>query len=249
MPNSIDELKCNKIEYPCIIKPAVMYTFYKKTRKKVYKCHNENELIDNYKKAIEVIPADEIIVQEIIPGDSENQYSTCFLYDGNSSLVSIAAKRKRQHPIEFGNATTFAETVHNPIIINQAKKILNKIGFRGLCEVEFKYDSRDGKYKFLEINPRTWKWHYISKASGSPFLMGLYNFLYFGKEVIKNKWPIVRWQHISTDYAIQFQYFLRNKKLINRDSGHPDIFAVFSLEDIKPFLFELIYLPIFLLKR
>lgn len=249
MPNSIKEIEDIEIIYPCIIKPAVMYKFYRIFKKKVLKCHNKSELINNYKKAIEIIPSNEIIIQEIIPGDSENQYSACFLYNGDESLVSLVARRKRQHPIDFGNATTFAETVYNDIIIEQAKKILNKVGYKGLCEVEFKHDSRDGKYKFLEINPRTWKWHYIAKASKSPFLMGLYNYIYWEKKMNKNNWPLVCWQHVLTDFAVKLQLLGKKNKKIVKNSRKPNIYAVFSFEDIKPYIFELVYLPILLIKR
>ena len=111
MPDSLEELSASEIRYPCIIKPAVMHTFYSKTKKKVFVCNNFEELKLNYAKALELIPKDEVIVQDIIPGSSEHQYSACFMFDGSKSLVRLCARRARQHPPDFGNATTYAETV------------------------------------------------------------------------------------------------------------------------------------------
>ena len=38
--------------------------------------------------------------------------------------------------------------------------------FRGICEVEFIRDPRDGVFKFLEVNPRIWGWHSIALRAG-----------------------------------------------------------------------------------
>jgi predicted ATP-grasp superfamily ATP-dependent carboligase len=46
---------------------------------------------------------------------------------------------------------------------------VESIGFDGMVEVEFKFDPRDGKYKILDVNPRPWAWHRLSKAAGADF--------------------------------------------------------------------------------
>src|SRR4030042_3425390 len=56
--------------FPCIIKPAVMYSFYSATKKKVLICKKKNELLENYKQVTKIIPSGEILIQEIIPGNS-----------------------------------------------------------------------------------------------------------------------------------------------------------------------------------
>ena len=42
--------------------------------------------------------------------------------------------------------------------------LLKRIGYYGCSELEFKYDIRDGKYKFMELNSRLWKWHSLATA-------------------------------------------------------------------------------------
>ena len=248
-PKNIAELENTAIKYPCIIKPAVMYKFYSKLKKKVLKCNNKTELIKNHERAQEAIPSDEIIVQEIIPGDSENQYSACFLYDGDKPLVSLAARRKRQHPIDFGNATTFAETVFDYKLIEISKILLNKINYYGLCEVEFKYDNRDGKYKLLEINPRSWKWHYIAKATSTDFLLNLYKQTYDITCNINNSWNEAIWSHLITDIFVRVVMICKGrrigKSLINKNI----VYAVFDKNDLKPFIYEKIYFPYLLISR
>ncbi len=118
-PNTVEEIKeiASKINYPCIIKPAIMLDFYKYFKKKVFICNNSNELERNYQQALEAVKPKEIIIQEIIPGNSEHQYSVGIFFDKDKSYNYIVGRRKRQHTINFGNATTFADSVDIPILV------------------------------------------------------------------------------------------------------------------------------------
>jgi D-aspartate ligase len=234
--------------FPCIIKPAVMHNFYSQTKKKVFVCKNREELTSNYKKAISIIPANEIIVQDIIPGPSRNQFSACFLFLNGESYVSLTACRMRQHPIDFGNATTYAETVDLPILKEYAKKILKAANYNGLCEVEFKKDENDGEYKFLEVNTRTWKWHAIAEKTETPFLESYYNYLTGEKIESINHQSFASFRHILTDVPIQIKMVLKGYNYAFR-LKRPKVRAVLDWKDIKPFIFEKFYLLHFLLHR
>ena len=242
-----DALECvRKIGYPLIIKPAIMHTFYKVFKKKVFKCYNDSEFLSYYDHAINVIPKNEILIQEIIPGDSSNQYSVGVLYDRDHSLVTLTARRKRQHPIDFGNATTFAETVNIPELKEYADRILSTIKYKGICEVEYKYDHRDDKYKLLEINARTWKWHSIAEKAGTPFIETYFNMLTGQNYTEHLKWKDSSWQHVTTDIPVIINMILRGYS--TRNSKYPKVHAVIDKNDPLPFIYELAYLP-FLVKN
>ena len=85
---SENDIENVEISFPCIIKPAVMHNFYRKVKKKVLVCRNRAELKNNYLEALTVIPAEEIMIQEIIPGPSSLQYSACFLYLNKKEVIS-----------------------------------------------------------------------------------------------------------------------------------------------------------------
>tara|TARA_B100001142_G_C14340159_1_gene657537 strand:+ start:251 stop:1393 length:1143 start_codon:yes stop_codon:yes gene_type:complete len=249
-PDDLNSLKSMEFTYPVIIKPAVMHTFYKKIKKKVFLCRSKNELIKNYLKASKAIPLNEIMIQEIIKGSSENQFSACFYFSNKNSLVSLLAKRKRQHPLDFGNATTFAETVNHPIeIYDNAKKLLSYVNYDGFAEVEFKKDSSRNKFYLLEVNPRTWKWHSISKYSDSPFLLSMYNNKYFEKPIISNSWKKAYFKHLLTDIPISILMFLKGIYIKGKKNYSKTVYAVWDIRDFKPFIFELLYLPYFYFKR
>jgi len=61
------------------------------------------------------------------------------------------------------------ETTSQPIVEAAGRQFLESIGFDGMAEVEFKFDTRDGKFKILDVNPRTWGWHSLGKAAGIDF--------------------------------------------------------------------------------
>lgn len=247
-PKSEDDLSNEAFDFPCIIKPAVMHDFYRKTKKKVFLCRDRDELIIMYKKALQIIPSDEIIVQEIIPGSGDNQYSACFLFLNGTPFTSLTVCRLRQHPVDFGNATTYAETCHVPEIMKYAERILKGAGYNGLCEVEFKKDARDGSYKFLEVNPRTWKWHSIANKTMTPFIELYFNFL-----TGNNITPVYGFQngsfvHQVTDLPVRFRLFFKGDKNWQRRTK-PCENAVWARDDIKPWLYEKLYLPELILTR
>ena len=233
--------------YPCIIKPAVMHTFYSQFKSKVFVCNNLKEVEENYNKALTIIPFDEIIIQDIIPGSSVHQYSACFMFDGKKPLVTLTARRARQHPPDFGNATTYAETVDLPELVKYATKLLREINFKGVCEVEFKYDERDKTYKFLEVNPRSWKWHSIAEKSGSPVLMSLYHHIYGKEPIIKNNQNEATFRHLMTDIPTILNMRMKGIKVPKTKKNTK--YAVWQANDIKPAFWEMLYLPYFILKR
>lgn len=247
-PASESDLAEIDINYPCIIKPAVMFDFYRKVKSKVFVCKNSDELVLQYRKALTIIPAEEIIIQEIIPGSGKNQFSACFLFLNGQTFVSLSACRMRQHPIDFGNATTYAETMEVPGIINYAETLLKEANFNGLCEVEFKRDERDGLYKFLEVNTRTWKWHSIANKSGTPFLKTYFDFLNGQSISTTIGFTKASFVHFLTDFPVRLELLIKGDKNWNRRIA-PCENAVWDKDDFKPWLFEKLYLPDLILTR
>jgi len=245
--DSFEEISKMDLVYPCIIKPAVMHTFYSQFKTKVFVCNNLNEVEENYKKALTIIPFNEIIIQDIIPGNSSHQYSACFMFDGKKPLVTLTARRARQHPPDFGNATTYAETVDLPELVEYAIKLLSEVNFKGICEVEFKFDERDKTYKFLEVNPRSWKWHSIAEKSGSPVLMSLYHYIYGKEPIVKNNQNEATFRHLMTDIPTILNMKMKGIKVPKTKKNTK--YAVWQANDIKPAIWEMLYLPYFILKR
>jgi len=248
-PKSFEDLKHKQLNFPVIIKPAIMHKFFSKTRKKVYICNNQSELLENYLLAKTIVPQNEIIVQEVIKGSSENQYSACFSFNKSMPLVTLLARRKRQHPIDFGNATTFAESIpYDADLINQSINLLKSVKYFGFAEVEYKRDN-SGKIYLLEVNPRLWKWHLIGMKSRSPFIMSIYNNIFnFKGDTQTNTWCEASFRHTITDFYVLFKIFIKKRKVISLNNQNCQN-AVWDIKDPLPGLMEILFLPYFIFTR
>jgi predicted ATP-grasp superfamily ATP-dependent carboligase len=167
--NSVSEVETEGVPYPVILKPAINHHFFPQTNIKAVPVEKPSELQRAFAQMSRYIPANEILVQERIPGGGENQFSYCGVFKDGHAYASLVAQRRRQYPVEFGNASTFVETTDQPTVEAAGRRFLESVGFDGIAEVEFKFDPRDGKYKILDVNPRTWGWHTLGKAAGMDF--------------------------------------------------------------------------------
>jgi predicted ATP-grasp superfamily ATP-dependent carboligase len=84
-------------------------------------------------------------------------------------LASVSARRWRLLPVEFGS-TTYAETIeHIPVVEDASRRWLERVGYTGLAELEFKYHSGTRTYKLLDVNVRAWGWHPLCAYAGVDF--------------------------------------------------------------------------------
>ena len=251
-PENANDLNKLKIRYPVIIKPSVVKKFFNITKKKVYWANNERELVNLYEKMRTIIDPSEIMIQEFIPGRPDYLFSFCPLFKNGKVLAGITAKRARQHPMDFGHASTYAETVDIPEIRQMGEQFLRMIGYYGLSEVEFKQDLRDGKYKLLEINARIWGWHTLAIRAGIDLPYLLYKDM-IGEEVKTNSLPRqAKWIRLVTDIPTAVSEIIKGKMKIKdylKSLKGEKEFAVFSLKDPLPFFVELILLPYLWRKR
>lgn len=254
-PKSEEEVAAmqDDIEFPVIIKPAVMHKFYSKLGKKVYLCRNQLELLENYRLATEVIVPDEIIIQEFLTGGPTKLYSFGSFCSGNKVWGSFVANRIRQKPMDFGISTTFARTVVNPRIDELATRFLTGIEYFGVSETEFMYDEKTQDFKLIEINPRTWKWHTISNSIGINLIGMLIDYL--NGEALQeqhNQLEGIAWTERLTDtYVVLTEAMKGNlnysdylKCLMNKKE-----YACFSWKDPVPGLMYIAMSPYLLLSR
>lgn len=95
-----------------------------------------------------------IIVQEYIPGgqDAVWIFNGYFNHD-SECLLGFTGKKLRQCPIYTGVAS-LGVCHHNPIVENTAFRFVKAAGYRGIIDMDFCYDARDGLYKLVDVNPR-----------------------------------------------------------------------------------------------
>lgn len=251
-PKSIEDVKELELQFPVVIKPSTRDRFFRKTRVKAYRIKNKDELISIYQKVCSIIDPSDILIQDYIPGGTLNLFSFCPLFKDGRVLASITGRRPRQHPMDFGQASTFAETIKIPELEVIGIKFLTAINYYGLTEIEFMRDPRDGKFKLLEVNPRLWGWHTLAIAAGVDLPYILYQDMIGEKTETDTFTENVKWFRLMTDIPTVLSEIIKNEMTIKdylATIKGEKTFAVFSLDDPLPFFMEMAMLPYLWQKR
>lgn len=251
-PRDASELAEIDCEPPFAVKPAIKEHFIYATKAKAWRADSAAELRELFERAAAIVGSGEVMVQELIPGDGEHQFAYCAFYRDGGPVASMTARRRRQHPPEFGRASTYVETVDVPLLEELSRRFLDAVGYYGLVEVEFKLDPRDGTYKLLDVNPRTWGYHTIGAQAGVDFPYLLYADQ-TGEEVEECRAsPGVRWIRLLTDVptgVVEIAGRRLGWRSYLRTLGQFDVEAVFSRHDPLPGLVELALVPYLAVKR
>lgn len=254
-PNTIDEVRemATTLEYPVVVKPAVMYSFHATFGKKAYRCNNAEELESIFQRIASVnYPIDTILIQEFLSGGPKYLYSYGVFAANGESKAALIANRIRQNPMDFGNSTTFAVTCDIPQIAEQSIQLLRMVNYFGLGEVEWMYDPVTDTYKFLEINTRAWKWHTISNQLGFSFIEAMID-NYNGTPIASTNYTqSVGWVERLTDWAVVTKEILRGKMTINDVCKTYRIKkenAVWQWTDPLPGIMYILMAPILYVKR
>ena len=251
-PESVQELAELNLNYPVVIKPSIRDNFYSKVKIKAFRINNKEELVKTFKYVCSIIEPSEVLVQEFIPGGPDHLYSFCPFFKNGQVLTRIMARRSRQHPMDFGHASTFAELVDIPELHRIAEKFLGMIQYYGIAEVEFMQDPRDGNYKLIEVNPRIWGWHSIAIASGVDLPYLLYQDMIGEEMEIRMPLNYMKWIRLITDVPTVLSEIIKGRLKIGdylKSIKGKKEFAVFSLIDPLPFLAEVVLLPYLWMKR
>jgi len=165
-----DSAACTRIardiRFPALIKPYQPNLGWRQRfpGKKIFTVESATALISQYEALARI--HNDLIVQEIIPGDDSNLAFSLTYFDSQSKPLGMFTGRKlRQYPPHFGTAS-FAESLLNPAIADHTVAILEGMEYTGYGSVEFKWDPRDSLYKAIEVTARTWFPHGISAACG-----------------------------------------------------------------------------------
>lgn len=251
-PENLEQLLNYEFDYPVVLKPSVRDNFYNQVKIKAFRINNREELEKTYKWVCTLIDPSEVLIQEFIPGGAQHLYSFCPFFKNGQVVASITARRSRQHPMDFGHASTFAELVDIPEIKIIAEKFLNLIGYYGIGEVEFMFDPRDGQYKLLELNPRVWGWHTLGIAAGVDFPYLLYQDMIGQQIEAQTPFAEFKWIRLTTDLPTVFIESLKGNMKIGeyfKSIKGKKEFAVFAGDDLLPFIAEIIMIPYLWIKR
>jgi D-aspartate ligase len=252
-PENIGQLaQLDSLAPPFALKPAIKEHFVYATKAKAWRANNHSELRSLYQKASALAGDGEIMVQELIPGGGTQQFSYCAFFRKGEAVGKMVARRRRQHPLEFGRASTYVESVDVPILEEFSERFLRAIDYYGLVEIEYKLDPRDSQYKLLDVNARTWGYHSLGAQAGVDFSYMLYADQVGLPVPVSRGRAGVKWVRTTTDIPAAMTAILRGDtdwKDYLRSIIDCDVEAVFSPRDPLPGLAEIALIPYLAVKR
>nr|WP_317283289.1 ATP-grasp domain-containing protein [uncultured Sellimonas sp.] len=174
--------------YPVILKPSDSIKYWEHpfdTQKKVYTIENRKEL----EKVIgEIYGAgydDDLIIQDMIPGNDEYMRVLTSYSDKNGKvkMMCLGHVLLEEHtPHGLGNHAIII-TEPNESLMKHVKNLLEDLHYVGFSNFDIKYDRRDGKYKFFEINTRQGRSNYYVTGSGFNVAKYIVEEYVYGKEL------------------------------------------------------------------
>lgn len=230
-------------QYPVMLKGIHGNRLQEKTGKKMVIIKSREELIESYRN-LEDPERPNLMIQEYIPGDDDQIYIFNGYFDVRSEcLAAFTGHKIRQFPVHVGCASLGACT-WNPEVAELTTGFMKRIGYKGILDIGYRWDSRDGLYKVLDINPRIGQaFRLFLSENGMDVARSLYLDL-TGQEQVHpirpregRRWviedmDIVSSYHYYQEGSLNFVDWLRSFK--NLEEG-----AWFHWKDPAPFLFML----------
>jgi D-aspartate ligase len=142
-----------RAKFPVMLKAIYGSLLMKVSGQKMFIVHNQAELLEKY-DALEDPANPNLMIQEYIPGGDDTVWMLDGYFNSQSDcLIAFTGKKIRQYPVSQGS-TSLGICLHNDTVRNTTTDFMKKIGYKGILDIGYRFDARDGLYKVLDINPR-----------------------------------------------------------------------------------------------
>jgi predicted ATP-grasp superfamily ATP-dependent carboligase len=136
--------------FPVMVKATDAERLRRLTGGTKFVVHSPSELLALYAKAGDR-EEPSLMIQEFIPGED-------WMFDGyfdrNSECVfGVTGKKIRRFPVNTG-VTSLGVCLRNETVEKTTARFMKAISYRGILDIGYRYDQRDGQYKVLDVNPR-----------------------------------------------------------------------------------------------
>lgn len=238
---TIEDIKAieQEITYPVLIKPILSHKFQQIFQAKLFSIENKDDL---FEKSVQVLAANlEFMICEHIPGPDSllNSYYT-YIDDKGKEYFSFTKRMIRRSPKNFGGGCLHA-TQKLPLTAEMGQRFFRGTNFRGLGNIEFKTDPRDGQLKIIECNARFTAAQELVLQSGMDIALIIYRHLSGQTCEYQDDYRehLYYWYPLGDLSALKELRGLGELTLINwiKSFLKPIVFPYFSFLDPKPFAF------------
>lgn len=164
----VDELP---FDYPMVLKPNNSISYLQTTfegKKKAFFIDSADEMRQVLKRIYTNGYPDEMIIQDMIPGDDTHMRVLNAYVDQHHHVRMMSlghAILEDPAPAGVGNYLAILPD-KNDEICRRIKYFLEDINYTGFANFDMKYDRRDGQYKLFEINLRQGRSSFFVTLSG-----------------------------------------------------------------------------------
>lgn len=154
-PKTLDDVRgyAEETQFPVLLKGIHGSRLQVRTGKKMVIVHSKKELIETY-KMLEDPDHPNLMIQEYIPGGDDQIYIfNGYFNEKSECLAAFTGHKIRQYPVHVGCASLGICT-WNKTVADITTHFMQSIGYRGILDIGYRLDPRDGRYKVLDINPR-----------------------------------------------------------------------------------------------
>lgn len=153
-PQSSEELRMliDRLAFPVVVKRAESW-------RPADKGVNTTEIVRSPERLDEIYtrcgaPYSDLLLQEYIP----DEYGQDWVFHGYANhasdcMVGFTGVKLRSYPAHAG-ITTFGRSIENERLRHEAEAIIKALSYRGIMDLDYRFDRRDGEYKLLDFNPR-----------------------------------------------------------------------------------------------
>jgi len=144
---------CERARFPVMLKASDNIRTSRHAGRKMVIARSKDELLGQY-HAMEEGSDPSLMIQEYIPGGDDSVWMLNGYFDEHAEcLFSITAKKIHQTPVYTG-MTALGVCLPNAAIESATKTLVRAVGYKGILDIGYRYDARDGQYKLLDANPR-----------------------------------------------------------------------------------------------
>lgn len=155
-PQDLSDVRtfCRHGHFPVVVKAIDPRVVHEDAQgKSVMIARTAEELLELFERQPDK-GAPNLLLQEYIPGGSDSIWMFNGYFDDRSDcLLSFTGVKLRQCLPDTG-PTSLGLCRHNETVDRSTRDFLKALGYRGIVDLGYRYDARDGRYKMLDVNPR-----------------------------------------------------------------------------------------------
>jgi len=194
--------------FPVMLKGILGNRLQARTGVKMMIVHTKEELVEAYKE-LEDPDQPNLMIQEYIPGRDDQIYIfNGYFNEQSECLAGFTGHKIRQFPVHVGCAS-LGICKWNQEVADITTAFMKTVGYKGILDIGYRLDPRNGKYKVLDINPRVGQAFRLFVAEdGMDVVRALYKDL-IGQQVLKRppregrKWVIEDYDIVSSLHYYQ----------------------------------------------